>query len=34
MAGNIVARSQVLQRGAQQSARFNAILTVVILLLC
>ena len=33
VAGNIVARSQVLQRGAQQSERFNAFLTVVILLL-
>jgi signal transduction histidine kinase len=30
---NIVARSQDLQRGAEQSARFTAILTVVILLL-
>ena len=33
VAGNIVARGQVLQRGAEQSARFTAILTVVILLL-
>ena len=33
VAGNIVARSQVLQGGAEQSARFTAILTVVILLL-
>ena len=33
VATNIVARSQVLQQGAEQSARFNAILTVVILLL-
>ena len=33
VAGNIVARSQVLQRDAEQAALFNAILTVVILLL-
>ena len=33
VARNIVARSQELQRGAEQSARFTAILTVVILLL-
>jgi signal transduction histidine kinase len=33
VARNIVARSQDLQRGAEQSARFTAILTVVILLL-
>ena len=33
VATNIVARSQVLQQGAEQSARFTAILTVVILLL-
>ena len=33
VARNIVARSQALQRGAEQSARFTAILTVVILLL-
>jgi signal transduction histidine kinase len=33
VAGNIVARSQVLQRGAEQSARFSAILTAVVLLL-
>ena len=33
VARNIVARSQVLQGGAEQSARFTAILTVVILLL-
>ena len=33
VAKNIVARSQVLQRGAEQSARFTAILTVVVLLL-
>jgi signal transduction histidine kinase len=33
VAKNIVARSQDLQRGAEQSARFTAILTVVILLL-
>jgi signal transduction histidine kinase len=33
VARNIVARSQVLQGGAEQSARFTAILTVVVLLL-
>ena len=33
LASNIVARSQVLQGGAEQSARFTAILTVVVLLL-
>jgi signal transduction histidine kinase len=33
LARNIVARSQVLQGGAEQSARFTAILTVVVLLL-
>ena len=33
VARNIVARGQVLQRGAEQSARFTAILTAVILLL-
>ncbi len=33
VATSIVARSQVLQQGAEQSARFTAILTVVILLL-
>ncbi len=33
VARNIVARSQALQRGAEQSAQFTAILTVVILLL-
>jgi signal transduction histidine kinase len=33
VARNIVARSQVLQQGAEQSARFSAILTVVVLLL-
>jgi signal transduction histidine kinase len=33
LARSIVARSQLLQRGADQSARFNAILTAVILLL-
>ncbi len=33
IARNIVARSQVLQQGAEQSAQFTAILTVVVLLL-
>ena len=33
LARNIVARSQVLQRGAEQSAQFTAILTAVVLLL-
>src|SRR5271165_1770208 len=33
VAGNIVARSQVLQQGAEQSAQFTAILTVVVMLL-
>ena len=33
IAGNIVARSQVLQQGAESSARFSAILTAVVLLL-
>ena len=33
VAKNIVARSQALQRGAEQSARFTAILTAVVLLL-
>jgi signal transduction histidine kinase len=33
VAGNIVARAQVLQRGAEQSALFTAILTAMILLL-
>ena len=33
LAKNIVARSQVLQQGAEQSAQFTAILTVVVMLL-
>jgi len=33
VAGNIVARSQVLRRGAEQSALFNAVLTTIILFL-
>ena len=33
LARNIVARSQVLQQGAEQSAQFTAILTVVVMLL-
>ena len=33
IAGNIVARSQVLQQGAESSARFTAILTAVVMLL-
>jgi hypothetical protein len=33
VAGNIVARSQVLRRGAEQSALFSAVLTTIILFL-